>query len=190
MRKTFVCDESIIITVPTESLVDAQQGPVMPQKLISVFKDRYKIFVRRGRPNVFGAAQAIAGVFVFTLGLIVQKDAIEITVASLSLLFVITGILTFAAGHFPNMYLSKMSLCLNIIGFFWSFAVVCLYVIGFTYSSDSSSHPKLHVGLRGIIITLLAFEVFIALFLVFWLNKTVCRQHFNTLPVILLKYGH
>lgn len=40
---------------------------------------------------------------------------------------------------------------------------------------------QVHQGVGVLIIVLLFVENFIALFLIYWLSKAVCRTHFNTL---------
>uniref|UniRef100_A0A3B4GFU2 Uncharacterized protein n=1 Tax=Pundamilia nyererei TaxID=303518 RepID=A0A3B4GFU2_9CICH len=128
----------MIITIPIGSLRDLRDGQLMPEKFHCVFRDSYKVF----------AAQAIAGVFLFTLGL-VQKNSPSVLLYTLpSILFVVCGMLSFAAGKFPNMHVTKLSFSLNIISFFWSVA---------------------------------AFSLALAIFLIYWLSKAVCREHFNTL---------
>uniref|UniRef100_A0A671W548 Uncharacterized protein n=1 Tax=Sparus aurata TaxID=8175 RepID=A0A671W548_SPAAU len=107
MKKTFVCDESMIITIPIGSLNDAREGQLMPEK--------------------------------FRCGVMIM-----------SLYFFL----------------------------FWSLAAVCLCGL-----------HLLHDGIRGLILTLLVVEKLMAVFLIYWLSKAVCRQSFNTLPIILLKQG-
>ncbi|XP_070823244.1 uncharacterized protein [Chaetodon trifascialis] len=189
MKKTFVCDESVIITIPLGSLTDARDGQLMPEKFQCVYKDSYKVFVVNGKPKPLGAAQAIAGVFILILGLIfTQTEYIPklfIRIYTLpSVVFVVSGMLSYAAGQSPNMYLTKLSFSLNIISFFWSVVAVCICAFSF---SVSLHNVKLHEGIKGLIVTLLVAEKLIALFLIYWLSKAVCRQHFNTLPIILLK---
>ncbi|XP_076594313.1 uncharacterized protein LOC143325244 [Chaetodon auriga] len=187
MKKTFVCDESVIITIPLGSLTDARDGQLMPEKFQCVYRDSYKVFVVNGKPKPLGAAQAIAGVFILILGLIfTQTEYIfVIWIYTLpSVVFVVSGMLSYAAGQSPNMYLTKLSFSLNIISFFWSVAAVCICAFSFSLSFHSL---KLHEGINGLIMTLLVAEKLIALFLIYWLSKAVCRQHFNTLPIILLK---
>lgn len=48
-------------------------------------------------------------------------------------------------------------------------------------SSFSQLLMQVHEGIKGLIMALLAVEQIIALFLIYWLNKAVCRQHFNIL---------
>ncbi|XP_067457793.1 uncharacterized protein [Thunnus thynnus] len=190
MKNTFACDDSMIITIPLGSLRDARDGQLMPEKFHCVFKDSYKVFVIRGKPKPFGAAQAIAGVFVITLGLIfTQTDGFIKYYTLPSLLYVVSGFLTYAAGQSPNMHVTKLSFSLNIISFFWSIAAVFLCALWFNQPQDAKVHDAPHGGVKGLIMTLLLVEKIIALFLIYWLSKAICRQHFNTLPIILLKQG-
>lgn len=195
MKNTFACDDSMIITIPLGSLRDARDGQLMPEKFHCVFKDSYKVFVIKGKPKPFGAAQAIAGVFIVTLGLIFTQTDDFIKFYTLpSLLYVVSGFLTYAAGQSPNMHVTKLSFSLNIISFFWSIAAVFLCAVWFytpiwPHRLPSQVHDPPHGGVKGLIMTLLLVEKLIALFLIYWLSKAICRQHFNTLPIILLKQG-
>ncbi|XP_041797474.1 uncharacterized protein LOC121609833 [Chelmon rostratus] len=188
MKKTFVCDESVIITIPLGSLMDARDGQLMPDKFQCVYRDSYKVFVVNGKPKPLGAAQAVAGVFILILGLIFSQTGyiqLIIRIYTLpSVVFVVSGMLSYAAGQSPNMYLTKLSFSLNIISFFWSVAAVCICAFSFSLGLPNL---QLHEGIKGLIMILLVTEKFIALFLIYWLSKAVCRQHFNTLPIILLK---
>lgn len=183
MKKTFVCDESMVITVPIGSLRDAREGQLMPEKFHCVFKDSYKVFAVRGKPKPLGAAQAITGVFLFTLGLLFTADFRTYTLPSV--VFVVCGMLSYAAGQCPNMHVTKLSFSLNIISFFWSIVAFSLSLIWFLHIPANES--QLHQGINGLIMSLLVVEDLIAIILIYWLSKAVCREHFNTLPVILLK---
>ncbi|KAF1387837.1 hypothetical protein PFLUV_G00084070 [Perca fluviatilis] len=186
MKKTFACDESMIITIPIGSLRDAGEGQLMPEKFQCVYKDSYKIFVIKGKPKPLGAAQTIAGVFIVALGLIFTQTEYFIMLYTLpSVLFMVCGMLSYAAGQSPNMHVTKLSFSLNIVSLFWSVAAVCLCINSFLHSPKS----KVQEGIQGLILTLLVVEKLIAIFLIYWLSKAVCRQHFNTLPIILLKQG-
>ncbi|XP_035862154.1 uncharacterized protein LOC116062781 isoform X2 [Sander lucioperca] len=189
MKKTFACDESMIITIPIGSLRDAGEGQLMPEKFQCVYKDSYKIFAIKGKPKPLGAAQAIAGVFIVSLGLIFTQTEDFIRFYTLpSVLFVVCGMLSYAAGQSPNMHVTKLSFSLNIVSFFWSVAAVCLCMIRFHVPLEEHN-VKVHQGIKGLIMILLVVEKLIAISLIYWLSKAVCRQHFNTLPIILLKQG-
>ncbi|KAM7420665.1 hypothetical protein PAMA_015069 [Pampus argenteus] len=188
MKNTFTCNDSMIITIPIGSLKDAREGQLLPEKFHCVFRDAYKVFAIKGKPKPLGAVQAIAGVFVVTLGLIfthMEEDIMNLYTLP-STLFVITGFLSYAAGQSPNMHVAKLSFSLNIISFFWSVVNVCLLATMFKHHQPSTD-SKVHEGIRYLIVTLLVVETLIALFLIYWLSKAVCRQNFNTLPIILLK---
>ncbi|XP_074509943.1 uncharacterized protein LOC141779161 [Sebastes fasciatus] len=188
-KKTFVCDESMIITIPIGSLRDAGDGQLMPENFQCVYKDSYKVFAIRGKPKPLGAAQAIAGVFILTLSLIFTQTDVVIKIYTLpSFLFVVCGVLSYAAGQYPNIHVTKLSFSLNIISLFWSIAAVCLCVLDIHFSPEYH-RSQVHEGIKGLIMTLLIVEKLIALSLIYWLSKAVCRQHFNTLPIILLKQG-
>uniref|UniRef100_A0A3Q4HI25 Membrane-spanning 4-domains subfamily A member 4D-like n=1 Tax=Neolamprologus brichardi TaxID=32507 RepID=A0A3Q4HI25_NEOBR len=158
MRKTFVCDESMIITIPIGSLRDLRDGQLMPEKFHCVFRDSYKVFVIKGKPTPMGN----------------YFHAFN-NLCVLLLQFVVCGMLSFAAGKFPNMHVTKLSFSLNIISFFWSVAAFSLALVA--------------QGISVLIMTLLVVENLIAIFLIYWLSKAVCREHFNTLPTVLLKQG-
>ncbi|XP_060937714.1 uncharacterized protein LOC133014477 isoform X2 [Limanda limanda] len=167
MKTTFVCNESMVISIPIGRLKDAGPAELMPEKFNCVFKDSYKIFVLNGKPKPLGAAQAIAGVFLCALGGIETGVTLIYTVPSV---------------------LAKLSFSLNIISFFWSLAAFTVSVIFSIFPPPFSREPWF-IGVNGVIMSLLVVECLLALFLIFWLSKAVCRQHFNTLPIILLKHG-
>ncbi|CAK6960561.1 uncharacterized protein LOC128366497 [Scomber scombrus] len=188
MRNTFVCDDSMIITIPICSLRDAREGQLMPDKFHCVFKDTYKVFAIRGKPKPLGAAQAIAGVFVLTLCLISKEERDSWWIYTLpSILFVVSGFLTYAAGQCPNIHLTKLSFSVNIISFFWSIAAIFLCAL--LFEGNPAGNRTFFHGIKGLIISLLVGEKIIALFLIYWLSKAVCREHFNSLPMVLLKQG-
>ncbi|MEQ2309868.1 hypothetical protein AMECASPLE_002857 [Ameca splendens] len=185
MRKTFICDESMIITIPIGSLKNIQEGQLMPENFHCVFRDNFKVFAVRGKPKPLGAAQAIGGIFLVTLGLISSKP-FTISYSIASVLFLISGMVSFAAGKCSNMHMAKLSFSMNIICFFSSLVLFSFCVADL--NSLSYEYPKqLAKGIVGLFMTLLVFECMISLFLIYWLSKAVCREHFNTLPIIMLK---
>uniref|UniRef100_UPI0037E998AA membrane-spanning 4-domains subfamily A member 4D-like n=1 Tax=Semicossyphus pulcher TaxID=241346 RepID=UPI0037E998AA len=131
MKKTFVCDETMIVTIPIGSLRDGNDGQLMPEKFHCVYEDYYKVFAIEGRPKPLGAAQALAGVFILTLGLIFGQTHPFTFMISLftlpSVVFVVSGMLSYAAGRSPNMHVTKLSFALNIISFFWAVAAVVFF---------------------------------------------------------------
>uniref|UniRef100_A0A3Q3E1W1 Uncharacterized protein n=1 Tax=Labrus bergylta TaxID=56723 RepID=A0A3Q3E1W1_9LABR len=135
MKKTFVCDDTMIITIPIGSLNDSSDGQLMPQKFHCVYKDSYKVFATRGKPKPLG---------------------------------------------------TKLSFSMNIISLFWSIIAIVFLCLPPHLLKLSS---QLGGGIQCLIMTLLVVEKLLALFLIYWLSKAVCRQHFNTLPIILLKQG-
>uniref|UniRef100_A0A3B4TRC8 Uncharacterized protein n=1 Tax=Seriola dumerili TaxID=41447 RepID=A0A3B4TRC8_SERDU len=126
MKKTFVCNESMIITIPVGNLRDAGAGQLMPERFHCVFRDSFKVFVVKGKPKPLGA---------------------------------------------------KLSFSLNIISFLWS-------IVAFSFSVF---HFLMTKGICGLIMSLLVVENLLALFIIYWLSKAICREEFNTLPIILLK---
>ncbi|XP_072317176.1 uncharacterized protein [Eucyclogobius newberryi] len=186
-RKTFMCDNSMIITIPIGSLRDAREGELMPEKFHCIFRDAYKVFALNGKPKPFGAAQAITGVFLLCLGLVFKNDFFLATIPSI--VFVVCGILTYAAGQFPNMLVTKFSFFLNIVSFLWSIVACSLCIIWFVNHFGSSDASKMQKGLNGLILGLLAVEDLMAIFLMYWLSKAVCRDSFNSLPTVLIKQG-
>ncbi|XP_074539375.1 uncharacterized protein LOC141800612 [Halichoeres trimaculatus] len=195
MKKTFVCDDSMIITIPIGSLRGGSGDHLMPEKFHCVYKDSYKLFAVKGKPKPLGAAQTMAGVFIVALSLISgyagNHDGIQIWILAVpSCVFVISGMLSYAAGRSPNIHVTKLSFSLNIISLFWSIVAVILCALWIHFGSIGIPEKhKLIEGIDSLILTLLVVEKFIALFLTYWLSKAVCRQHFNTLPIILLKQG-
>ncbi|KAK5862394.1 hypothetical protein PBY51_017796 [Eleginops maclovinus] len=195
MKKTFVCNESMIITIPIGNLRDARKGHLMPDKFQCVYKDHFKVFAVKGKPKPLGAAQAIAGVFILALGMVYPGGFIMFATLP-SVLFSVCGMLSYAAGQCPNMHLTKLSFSLNIVSFFWSIGgLFCcsLFLSFLPYEVRNKDIVQNEVGLYrgivGLILTLLGVEMFISLFLIYWLSHAVCRQHFNELPTILLKQG-
>uniref|UniRef100_A0A8C6SXG0 Uncharacterized protein n=1 Tax=Neogobius melanostomus TaxID=47308 RepID=A0A8C6SXG0_9GOBI len=184
-KKTFVCDDSMVITIPIGSLKDARDGQLMPEKFYCMFKDSYKVFAQKGKAKPLGAAQAITGVFLLTLGLVFNKDTYIFAATIPSVVFVVCGMLSFAAGQFPNMLVTKLSFFLNILSFLWSIAACSMCIIWFLQSHGDSSN--LIKGVNGLVLGLLAVEDGAAIFLMYWLSKAVCRESFNSLPTILLK---
>ncbi|XP_037836085.1 uncharacterized protein LOC112450845 isoform X2 [Kryptolebias marmoratus] len=173
MRKTFVCDDSIIITIPIGSLKSLREGQLMPENFHCVFKDNYK------------AAQAIVGVFLVILGFIGASSQMICTVPNV--VFLISGMLSCAAGWYPNMHVMKLSFSLNIISFFWSLVGFALSLKLYITEHSYSHYNKLSNGINGLIMSLQLVESALALFLIFWSSKALCRDHFNSLPIILLK---
>lgn len=189
VKKTFVCDDSMIITIPLSGLMNVREAQLMPETFHCVFKDFYKVFAINGRPKPLGAAQAVVGVFIVSLGLITKQwerfFPFFFVLALPSILFVVSGLLSYAAGHFPNIHVVKLSFSLNIISFFWSAAAIIMGTL--ILLGEAWNILPVQQGVCVLIIVLLFVENFIALFLIYWLSKAVCRTHFNTLPTIILK---
>ncbi|KAM4568123.1 uncharacterized protein V3H82_012361 [Fundulus diaphanus] len=137
MRKTFACDDSMIITIPIGSLKTIQEGQLMPENFHCVFRDNYKVFAVRGKPKPLGAAQAIAGVFIVALGMISQERSALTTCIASSVLFLISGMLSYAAGKCPNMHVTKLSFSLNIVSFFGS-------LVAFSYCITIFDHIRIY----------------------------------------------
>uniref|UniRef100_A0A4W5NAU9 Si:ch211-269k10.5 n=1 Tax=Hucho hucho TaxID=62062 RepID=A0A4W5NAU9_9TELE len=177
MKYTFQSDECMVITIPLGSLRDAQEGQLMPENFHCVFKDVYKVFLK-GQPKALGAAQLIAGVLVLILGLLlVQHSPVVLIYTMPSVLFVAAGLLTYAAGHSPNMCVAKLSFSLNIVSCFWTVAAVVL-CISFGFQGE---HREVFSGIKWMIVVLLVIELVVAMVGIYWESKAVCRQHFNIL---------
>ncbi|TRY72913.1 hypothetical protein DNTS_011803 [Danionella cerebrum] len=73
MRTTFHPDDSMVITIPLASIRHSNQGNVMPENFTCVFKDTYKVFLRR-RPKELGVAQLSIGVFLICIGIIISPQ--------------------------------------------------------------------------------------------------------------------
>ncbi|XP_051721565.1 uncharacterized protein LOC127497254 [Ctenopharyngodon idella] len=192
MRYTFKPDDCMVISIPLGSIRNMREGQLMPEKFTCVFKDSYKVFLR-GRPKELGAAQLSIGAFVICIGsLVAFEDHPSHLIYTLPCaLFIASGILTFAAGRSPIMPVVKLSFIFNIISLFWSIAAIalCLLVdIGpKQYGDDISKLHSMFVGLRVVICVLCGFELILALILIYWESKAICRPHFNTLPLITIK---
>ncbi|XP_064203723.1 membrane-spanning 4-domains subfamily A member 15 [Anguilla rostrata] len=180
MANTFKSDDHMVITIPLSSINKGQEGKLLPENFHCVFKDVYKVFLK-GNPKALGTAQLIAGLLIISLGLLVP-DTFLYTLPSV--LFIISGLLSYAAGHSPNMSLTKLSFSLNIISLFWATAalVICLYKLTSQRWSETEN------GIQGTTAVLIALELVVALILIYWESKAVCRDHYNILPVINLKH--
>ncbi|XP_039516818.1 uncharacterized protein LOC120471141 isoform X2 [Pimephales promelas] len=193
MRYTFKPDDCMVISIPLGSVRDMREGQLMPEKFTCVFKDTYKVFLK-GRPKELGAAQLSIGAFVICIGVLIALyyGFAHLVYTLPSALFIATGILTFAAGKSPFMPVMKLSFAFNIISLFWSIAALVLCSLtseGFYRSTDDISKNHMFVGLRVVIGVLCGLELILALVLIFWESKAVCRSHFNTLPMITIKQG-
>ncbi|XP_036071671.1 uncharacterized protein LOC112143230 isoform X4 [Oryzias melastigma] len=198
MKNTFVCDESMIITIPVGSIQELQDGQLMPEQFYCVFNDHFKVLVIKGKAQPLGAAQAIFGLLLSALALVVYHSVFWIYTFP-SIVFVICGGLSFAAGKCPNMTVAKLSFSLNILSLLWSFTA---FVINLQYLIESPPHRWIYLNywkylaywevgeITILILSLLVVEFFICIFLIYWLSKAICRQHFNTLPTIVLKPGN
>ncbi|XP_077432343.1 uncharacterized protein LOC144058027 isoform X2 [Vanacampus margaritifer] len=112
MRKTFVCDDAMIINIPIEKDNEGR-GHAMPRDFHCVFRDTFKVFAYNGFPRPLGAAQGLAGVSLVSLGLIAQRYADMLLICP-SILFVVCGMLTYAAGRVPNMRVLPVVCCVNL----------------------------------------------------------------------------
>ncbi|XP_062322778.1 uncharacterized protein LOC134024236 [Osmerus eperlanus] len=182
MKDTFHSDEHMLIIIPLGSLKDAQEGQLMPENFHCVFKDVYKVFLK-GQPKALGMAQFIAGVLIQILGVLIGKSH-DLLYTVPSVLFFLSGMLTYVAGQSPNMCVTKLSFSVNITSFFWSIAAFTLCALN-VYSA--TNRIAVEQGIQIIIAALLIIEMFVAMVLIYWESKAVCRQHFNILPVLTLK---
>ncbi|XP_061919005.1 uncharacterized protein LOC133660008 isoform X2 [Entelurus aequoreus] len=185
MKETFVSDASMIFTIPIGSDTEGC-GHVMPREFQCVFQDTFKVFANRGFPKPLAAAQCLIGVSVVSLGVMFYLTQSMFHIFP-SIVFVLSGMLSYAAGHAPDMRVMKLSFFLNIISFLWSVVATCLLVIDILYNRIYDD-VQLHVAVGAMILSLLVAESFTALFLIYWQSKAVCRQHLNTLPIIQLTH--
>ncbi|XP_061144890.1 uncharacterized protein LOC133160835 isoform X1 [Syngnathus typhle] len=217
MRKTFVSDDSMIINIYIRKNSEGR-GHVMPREFKCVFRDSFKVFAYNGFPKPLGAAQCLAGVMFFSLGLIYRPMLhADIFIILPSISFVLCGMLTYAAGSVPNMRVvrgkccfgwlrcfffsefvdlsifyctcqTKVSFCLNVISFLESAVLLCLCLLDLALNwRDVEHESKLQMGIGVTASVLLLVESLIALFLIYWESKAVCRQYFNSLPIIQLR---
>lgn len=54
MKKTFVCDDSMVITIPIGGLTHLRGEQLMPEKFQCVYRDFYKVFAVKGKPKPLG----------------------------------------------------------------------------------------------------------------------------------------
>ncbi|RVE62603.1 hypothetical protein OJAV_G00158670 [Oryzias javanicus] len=161
MKNTFVCDESMIITIP-------------------------------GKAQPLGAAQAVFGLLLCALALVFYDTYFWIFTIP-SIVFVICGGLSFAAGKCPNMIVAKLSFSLNILSLCWSitsFVLNLIILIEHYWYPSYYPYYRRNEEILALILSLLVIEFFICIFLIYWLSKAICRQHFNMLPTIVLKRGN
>lgn len=59
MKPTFLCDETIVITIPIGSLKGASLDQNLPERFHCVYKDFYKVFVVNGKPKPLGVSLVI-----------------------------------------------------------------------------------------------------------------------------------
>ncbi|XP_077577438.1 uncharacterized protein LOC144199573 isoform X2 [Stigmatopora nigra] len=185
MKKTFVCDESMVINISIGKDSEGL-GPVFPKEFHCKFRDSFKVFAYNGHPKPLGATQCLVGVLIVILIRFYTPNIYQLynlIIILPNILFLLSGILTYAAGHIRNIRVTKVSLCLNMSSFLWSIWGLCLTII----SHNQSQNSKLQKGMQVTLMCLFVAESLIALFLIVWQNKAVCRQHFNTLPLIQLK---
>ncbi|XP_051576202.1 membrane-spanning 4-domains subfamily A member 4A-like [Myxocyprinus asiaticus] len=194
MRYTFKSDDCMVITIPLGSIKNVRDGQLMPETFTCVFKDAYKVFLK-GRPKELGAAQISIGIFVICVGALIVSEygPSHFTYTLPSALFIASGILTFAAGSSPFMPVVKLSFIFNIISLFWAIAALVMCPL-MADTSDKHLHQNspgsknpMFVGLKAVVSILCGFELILALVLIFWESKAVCRPHFNTLPLITIK---
>lgn len=184
MANTFKSDDHMVITIPLSSINKGQEGKLLPENFHCVFKDVYKVFLK-GNPKALGTAQLTAGLLIITLGFLVSETWYYTLP---SVLFIISGLLSYAAGHSPNMSLTKLSFSLNIISLFWATAALVIWLCLLTCTLPPCNYRQTENGIRGMIAVLTALELVVALILIYWESKAVCRDHYNILPVINLKH--
>ncbi|KAG7469738.1 hypothetical protein MATL_G00131930 [Megalops atlanticus] len=184
MAYTFKSDDHMVITIPLSSI--GREEELLPENFSCVFKDVYKVFLQ-GQPKALGTTQLITGVMVICLGLLVtQEDVFHLAYTLPSVLFMVSGMLSYAAGHSPDMCVTKLSFSLNIISFFWAIAALALCCIH-TFLPHNMVLGSTLKGIQGLTASLLLLEMGVAVVLIYWESKAVCREHFNVLPVINLK---
>ncbi|XP_066570712.1 membrane-spanning 4-domains subfamily A member 4D [Amia ocellicauda] len=196
MALTFISDDTMVITIPL--LNNAQEGEMMPEKFHCVFKDAYKVFLK-GQPKALGTAQIVIGLLNISLGLLLFQHSYTTAVFTLpSILFIVAGLLSYAAGTSPNMCLAKASFVMNLFSLFWATAAFVFFISTVTniqhivhcqnsLEIDCENLHKPITGIEAVTAVLLILELVISLVLLHWESKAVCRQHFNVLPMINLK---
>ncbi|KAL4646929.1 membrane-spanning 4-domains subfamily A member 4D-like [Arapaima gigas] len=184
--KTFKCDDCIVITIPLKRRHGGAQQ-LLPDRFHCVFKDAYKVFLK-GQPKTLGTLQIVVGLLLVALGLLRMQDFPVVIIYTLpSFLFVVCGLVTYAAGQLPNVCVMKFSFSLNIISFFWALAVLVVYSI-YAQQYKQSSGAEMAVGIDVMIALHLCIEMVAAVLLIYWESKAICRNHFNILPLINFKF--
>ncbi|KAI1886205.1 hypothetical protein AGOR_G00211590 [Albula goreensis] len=187
MAFTFKSDDRMVITIPLSKVTAGQEGQILPENFHCVFKDVYKVFLK-GSPKFLGTAQIISGLLIICLGLLMVQRAETLYYTMPSVLFIVAGMLSYAAGHSPDMCMTKLSFSVNIISFFWAIAalVICMFMFPRTDMFDADS--EIAEGIQGVIAILIVQELVVAVMLIYWESKAVCRDHFNILPVVNLQH--
>uniref|UniRef100_A0A3B3CR91 Uncharacterized protein n=1 Tax=Oryzias melastigma TaxID=30732 RepID=A0A3B3CR91_ORYME len=147
MKNTFVCDESMIITIPVGSIQELQDGQLMPEQFYCVFNDHFKVLVIKGKAQPLGVSSTVT-----TEEMASQTD-------KLCFFYVIMW------KHKTFSKFTKMSLT--------RFVINLIILI--------EAPPDEVRQITTLILSLLVVEFFICIFLIYWLSKAICRQHFNTL---------
>ncbi|KAJ8354379.1 hypothetical protein SKAU_G00219460 [Synaphobranchus kaupii] len=130
MVYTFKSDDCMVITIPLSSTNKGKEGQLLPENFHCVFKDAYKVFLK-GNPKALGTAQLITGLLIISLGLLNLKN---FAYTMPSVLFIISGMLSYAAGHSPNMCMAHsetekgiQGMAALLIALEMSFAVILIY---------------------------------------------------------------
>ncbi|XP_015213102.1 membrane-spanning 4-domains subfamily A member 15 [Lepisosteus oculatus] len=188
---TYMSDHTMVITIPFSMFSDETEDVKVLETFNCVFKDAYKVFLK-GQPKALGTAQIFIGLLSISFGLLLYQYDIGSLLSTLpSMLFIVSGTLSYSAGSAPNMLVMKTSFVMNILSFFWSIAALVLTIINVPCTRQSDSNCEtIRNMIRGIQImnaALLVLEVVIDVVLLHWESKAVFRPHFNVLPVIYLK---
>ncbi|KAJ8288124.1 hypothetical protein COCON_G00007830 [Conger conger] len=184
MVYTFKSDDHMVITIPISSIRKGKEEQLLPQNFHCVFKDAYKVFLK-GNPKALGTAQLITGMLIISMGLLDFHNSLLYTLPSV--LFIFSGMLSYAAGHSPNMCVTKLSFSLNIMSLCLATATLSVAVVLLVNARNLQEGFHTIKAIQGMIAVLISLELGVAMTLIYFESKAVCRAHFNILPVVNLK---
>ncbi|XP_061919006.1 uncharacterized protein LOC133660008 isoform X3 [Entelurus aequoreus] len=144
MKETFVSDASMIFTIPIGSDTEGC-GHVMPREFQCVFQDTFKVFANRGFPKPLAAAQCLIGVSVVSLGVMFYLTQSMFHIFP-SIVFVLSGMLSYAAGHAPDMRVLHVAVGAMILSLLVAESFTALFLIYWQSKAVCRQHLNTLVG--------------------------------------------